>query len=66
MTVARDDYQMDRASSAAIREEMGDRLRQILAQTTRRLPQHMINLVKRLTTEKPIRLPLAPKPQVTP
>ena len=66
MTVARNnDHQMDRASSVAICEEMGDRLRQILAQTTRRLPQHMINLVKRMATEKP-RLPLTPKPEVTP
>jgi hypothetical protein len=66
MTVARNDYRMDRVSSLAICEEIGDRLRQILAQTTRRLPKHMINLVKRMATEKPSTLPLTPKPEVTP
>jgi hypothetical protein len=65
MFVARNDNQIDRACSLAICEEMGDRLRQILAQTTRRLPQHMINLVERMATEKLSTLPLIPKPEAT-
>jgi hypothetical protein len=44
----RNDIQIDRASSAAICEEMGDRLRISLKGEFERLPQHWIMLVEQM------------------
>jgi hypothetical protein len=44
----RNDIQIDRASSAAISEEMGDRLRISLKGESERLPQHWIMLVEQM------------------
>jgi hypothetical protein len=66
MIVARNHSLTDRASSAAIFQEMGDRLRVILGRTTRRLPQHMLDLVKRMAITEPVTPRLDSKPEVTP
>jgi hypothetical protein len=66
MTVARNNSRIDRACSAAICAEMGERLRLILARTTQRMPQRMINLIKRMATDRPVALRPATKPEVTP
>jgi hypothetical protein len=44
----RNDIQIDRTSSAAICEEMGDRLRISLKGESERLPQHWIMLVEQM------------------
>jgi hypothetical protein len=64
MTIARNDTQIDHASSAAICEEIGDRLRLTLALKPHRLPRHMMNLVERMAADKPVILRLTPKTEV--
>jgi hypothetical protein len=64
MTIARNDTQIDRASSAAICEEIGDRLRVTLALKPHRVPRHMMHLVERMAADKPVILRLTPKTEV--
>jgi hypothetical protein len=51
---ARNDSQIDHASSAAICEEIGDRLRLTLARKPQRLPQHMMMLIERMAADHPV------------
>jgi hypothetical protein len=61
MTFGRNNSQIDHLSSAAICDEIGDRLRLILKRTASQLPQHMMNLVKRMAIHERISRRLSPK-----
>jgi hypothetical protein len=52
--IARNDRQIDHASSAAICEEIGDRLRLTLARKPQPLPQHMMMLIERMAADQPV------------
>jgi hypothetical protein len=51
--VVRNDTQIDHVSSAAISEEIGDRLRTNLTGESVRLPQHMMMLVEQMAQNEP-------------
>jgi hypothetical protein len=61
---ARNDSQIDHASSAAICDEIGDRLRLTLARKPHRLPQRMMKLVERMAADKPVTQRLPSKSEV--
>jgi hypothetical protein len=51
-SAVRNDIQIDRACSAAICEEIGDRMRIKLAAEPNRLPQHMMMLVDQMAADQ--------------
>jgi hypothetical protein len=61
---ARNESQIDHASSAAICEEIGDRLRLTLVRKPHRLPRHMMKLVEQMAADKPVTPCLPSKAEV--
>jgi len=62
--VAPNDNQIDPLSRAAIREEIGDRLRISLPGASERSPKNMMMLIERMEAEQPARSRMNSKTEV--
>jgi hypothetical protein len=58
------DIQIDSSCSAAICEEIGDRLRITLTGEPNRLPQHMMMLIEQMAADRLAKLPLKQSTEV--
>ena len=64
--IALNDNRIDPLSRAAIRDEMGDRLRISLPGVSERLPGNMMMLIERMAADQPASLRINPKIEVEP